>query len=123
MLHSARHAESGESRDSAKRAREGARGGAGHSEKDRFRRPVQKFFHPRGGRRNATWQGTVTLTDRKATQAARSPGAAKRVGAGNADTLAAIKETIPFRSALELLRLIGGALEEEENDARAEAGR
>ena len=90
--------------------------------KTTFENPSKSFFINVVGRRNATWQGTVTLTNRKATRVARFPGAAKRDGAGNADTVAMVKETIPFRSALELIRLIGSALEEE-SGARPNAGR
>lgn len=43
---------------------------------------------------NATWQGTVVWTEGK--------------------------KTVPFRSALELLRLIDGAVETDQNEANGE---
>jgi hypothetical protein len=75
------------------------------------------------GRQHATWQGTVTLTDRTAVRAMRLPRTPERAAAGGADTLAAHKETIPFRSALELMRLIDSAFEEDEDGAQARAER
>jgi hypothetical protein len=66
------------------------------------------------GNKNATWQGTVTLLDRKATRTEKSPHASSRKNdGGRNDTLAGSKETVAFRSTLELIRLINDALDEE----------
>jgi hypothetical protein len=74
------------------------------------------------GRRFSTWQGTVTLTDRKATRVTRLPWT-RGFGGDCGDTLASSKETVPFRSALELLHLISCALEEDEGGVREKEGR
>jgi hypothetical protein len=62
------------------------------------------------GRQHATWQGTVTLLGEKATQVTKLP----RVFIGNEalETLVDSAETRSFRSLLELIHLINGALEE-----------
>jgi hypothetical protein len=77
------------------------------------------------GRQHASWQGTVTLTDRKAVRATRLPATPERAAAPGANTAAANKQTIPFRRALELMRLIDSAFEEEEDesDARRQAAK
>jgi hypothetical protein len=86
--------------------------------RDVFERPSKDFIIRIVGRQNATRQGTVTLTDRRATQAARFPQTVKPTGIRNADTMATVKETFPFRSMLELIHLIDSALCEDGNEAR-----
>jgi hypothetical protein len=59
------------------------------------------------GRQHATWQGTATLLGQKATRAVKLP----QTPAGNAPgTMPNNAETVSFRSLLELIRLIDGAL-------------
>jgi hypothetical protein len=83
-----------------------------------FENSSKDFFIRIVSRRHATWQGTVTLTDRKATQAARLPRAAGPFGARSADTVATAKETFPFRSMLELIHLIDSAFCDDEDNMR-----
>jgi hypothetical protein len=63
------------------------------------------------GRQYATWQGTVTLLGEKATQVAKLPRAF--VGNEALETLVDSTETKSFRSLLELIHLINGALEDD----------
>jgi hypothetical protein len=66
------------------------------------------------GLQNATWQGTITLIDKDATHPVNFPHVVR--GGGKRETLADSKETMPFRSALEMITLIDGALEAGEPD-------
>jgi citrate lyase beta subunit len=88
--------------------------------RDVFESSSKDFIIRIVGRQHATWQGTITLTNRRATQTARLPQTVKPAGIRNADTMATVKETYPFRSMLELIHLIDSALCEEEdgNEAR-----
>lgn len=64
--------------------------------------------------RNETWQGTVTLIGQKATRATKVPLPIRRGAGGASDTVAASKETVPFRSLLELIHLLDSAFEKGE---------
>jgi hypothetical protein len=66
------------------------------------------------GNRNATWQGTITLIDRKPTHSISFPQVT-HAGAGK-DVLSKNRETFPFRSALEMLHLIDAAIEYVDKD-------
>jgi hypothetical protein len=66
------------------------------------------------GRQNATWQGTLTLIDRDATHPVSFPHVVR--GGGKRETLADNRETMPFRSMLEMITLIDGALETGEKE-------
>jgi hypothetical protein len=68
-------------------------------------------------RQNATWQGTVMPIDQNAARFARLPLPLR------ADGVSMCRETLPFRSALELFHLIDSALEEEESAARPRAAK
>ncbi|MDR2355914.1 MAG: hypothetical protein LBE16_06930 [Clostridiales Family XIII bacterium] len=68
---------------------------------------------------NETWQGTVTLIDQKATRTTKLP-LPICAGMGGADIMSTGKQTIPFRSLLELIHLIDSTLEENKSDARTE---
>jgi hypothetical protein len=60
---------------------------------------------------HATWQGTVTLLGRKATRAAKLRGMSGGVDASLTFTDEA--DTLSFRSLLELIHMIDGALGDE----------
>jgi hypothetical protein len=70
------------------------------------------------GRQNATWQGTITLIDRKATHATKLPRPDLGADDEGAETLFDSRETFSFRSTLELIHLIESTFEEGENGAR-----
>jgi hypothetical protein len=64
------------------------------------------------GRQHSTWQGTITLLGEKATQVTKLP--LSFVGNEVLETLADSAETRSFRSLLELIHLINGTLEEDD---------
>jgi hypothetical protein len=65
---------------------------------------------------NETWQGTITLIDRKAMQMTKLP--LPITNRGDAETVSVSKETVPFRSLLEMINLIDSALGKKEKTAR-----
>jgi hypothetical protein len=71
------------------------------------------------GKQNATWQGTITLLGRNATRTLSLPHAAN--GRGHRETVMNNKETILFRSMLELIHIINDALEDEEAEEAEES--
>lgn len=76
-----------------------------------FKKPAKNFLIRLTDGQNGTWQGTITLIDKKATRVTRfsqSGGAFLRGGGSN--TVASDRETFPFRSAIEMLRLIESGL-------------
>jgi hypothetical protein len=66
---------------------------------------------------HATWQGTVTLLGRKATRAAKLRGMSGGVDASL--TFSDEADTLSFRSLLELIHMIDGALEDGAGHGRA----
>ncbi|MDR2295921.1 MAG: hypothetical protein LBD95_03900 [Clostridiales Family XIII bacterium] len=69
----------------------------------------KNFFVSVLGKQNETWQGTITLLNRRSTHSMSFPHVT-RIGDAK-DTLLNSKETLSFRSTTELLRLIDEAVE------------
>ena len=84
-----------------------------------FKKPAKNFLIRLTDGQNGTWQGTITLIDKKATQMTRFSQRADTVPHGNgSNSVASDRETFPFRSVIEMLRLIESGLADDEQCVR-----